>query len=134
VFSDPDCKPVLDGGLALCCNGEVLAAPTCCSDLGNLSDWRDAVAYRQPNWSILWIGHPWLSVRFDAGRLVLSDLHESGSPVARWAVTPEELGLAVTAAEAELEVFARRLEPTVASFNTKDNAARAARRLAGLER
>jgi hypothetical protein len=83
---------------------------------------------------MLWIGHPWLSVRFDAGRLVLSDLHESDSPAPRWTVTPRTLGRAVARAEAELEVFARRLEPAVASFNTKDDVRRAARRLAGLER
>src|SRR5262245_44767678 len=53
VFSDSDSKPVLDGGLALRWNEDVLIAPTCCSDLGNLSEWRDAIAYRQPNWKMV---------------------------------------------------------------------------------
>jgi hypothetical protein len=133
VFSDPDMKPVLNGGLALRNNDDLLVAPTCCSDLGNLSDWKQALEYRQSSWKMLWIGHPWLSVRFDGKRLVLSDLHESDSPVARWTISHEDLGRAVAEAEAELEVFAQRLEVTVAAFNTKEDAVRASRRLAGLE-
>ena len=131
-LSNPDGRPVLDGGLALCRGGEVLVAPTCCGDLGNLSEWRGAVDYRQPEWKMVWIGHPWVSVRFAAGRLVFSDLHESGPPVARWAVGPEEFGRAVSAAEAELEDFARRLEPVVASLGGLQAPAMIARHLAGL--
>jgi hypothetical protein len=84
LFSDPDSKPVLNGGLALRSKNEVLIAPTCCSDMGDLSEWREAVAYRQPGWRIVWIGHPWISVGFDEGRLVISESHESDSPVVRW--------------------------------------------------
>ena len=76
-------------------------------------------------WNMLWI-RTWLSVRFDAGRLALSDLHETDSPVPRWTVAPEEPAWAVATAEAELEDFARRLELAVASFNTKDDVRRAA--------
>jgi hypothetical protein len=132
ALTDPDGKPVLSGGLALRCKGDVLIAPTCCSDLGNMSEWREAVAYRQPEWKMHWIGHPWLSVRFDAGRLVYSEPHESDSPVARWAVSPEELGRAVAVAEAELEDFARRLEPVLDAMGVTE-VQRNARRLAGLE-
>jgi hypothetical protein len=133
VFSDPDSKPVLDGGLALCSNGELLAAPTCCSDLGNVSEWQDAAAYRQPDWKMVWIGHPWLSIRFDAGRLVLSEPHESDAPTARWTVRPEEFVRAVNAAEAELEAFARRLRTVLGDMGVAD-AGLAARKLAGLAR
>jgi hypothetical protein len=132
VFSDPESKPVLDGGLAVHDGTEVLVAPACCGDLGDLSEWKDAVAYRQPDWRIVWIGHPWLSVRFEAGRLVFSEPHESNSPVARWTVRPDELGRAVAAAEAELEDFARRLGPALAAMGVLE-IRRNARRLAGLE-
>jgi hypothetical protein len=131
-LTDPDGKPVLDGGLALCQRDEVLAEPACCVDLGNLSDWREAVASRGPEWRMLWIGHPWLSVRFDGRWLVLAGPHESDSPEARWAIAPDDLDAAVHRAQGELVEFASMLEPAVAAFVGKDVVGRAARRLAGL--
>jgi hypothetical protein len=131
ALSDSENRPVLDGGLALCHNGEVLVAPGCCGDLGNLSEWRGAAAYRQPDWKIVWTGHPWLSVRYDAGRLVFSEPHESDTPTGRWLVRPEELVRAVAAAEVELEDFARRLEPVLEPMGVAE-VRRNARRLAGL--
>jgi len=71
-------------------------------------------------------------VRFDAGRLVLSEPHESKSPVAQWWVTPEELGRAVAGAKTELEGFARRLEPELDAMSVAE-VERNARRLAGLD-
>lgn len=109
----------------------MLIEPTCCGDLGNLSEWREAAAYRQSAWKMLWIGHPWISVRFGEGRLVFSEPHESDAPAARWAVNPGELGRAVAAAEAELEDFARRLEPVLDAMGVAE-ARRTARSLAGL--
>jgi hypothetical protein len=132
AFADPDSEPVLNGGFAFCCKGEVLAAPACCCDLGDLFEWRNAAVYRQPDWKIVWIGHPWLSARFDEGRLIFSEQHESSSPVARWIVHPEKLRQAVVKAEAELEDFANRLEPVLYGLGIADEK-RNARRLAGLE-
>ena len=45
----------LTGGLALVSRGEVLVEPTCCSDLGNLSEWRAVAGYRGPEWRMLCI-------------------------------------------------------------------------------
>ena len=59
---------------------------------------------------MLWIGHPWLSVRSEGRTLVLSEPHESDTPTARWAVDAGVLDRAVDAAEVELEGFSRRLE------------------------
>jgi hypothetical protein len=129
---DPDGKPVLDGGLALCQADEVLAEPACCVDLGNLSDWRQAAAYRGAGWQMLWIGHPWLSVRYDGRWLVLSGPHESEDPAPRWAVTPEDLERAVGQARAELERFADRLRPAVVALAGDEAAGLVASRLAGL--
>ena len=132
ALSDPDTVFVLDGGLALRCDTEVLVEPTCCSDLGNLTDWREAAGYRGMEWTLLWIGHPWLSVRSEDGLLVLSGPHESDSPVGRWAVSPDELRRALTAAEAGLEDFARMLERALMSLGSGDRAEGLARRLTGL--
>jgi hypothetical protein len=131
-LTDPDGKPVLDGGLALCQAYAVLAEPACCVDLGNLSDWRDAAAYRGSDWQMLWIGHPWLSVRHDGRWLVLSGPHESETPAARWAVTPDDLGRAVDEAAAELESFADRLRPAVGGLVGDEVAVLVARKLTGL--
>src|SRR4051812_26634919 len=49
-----------DGGLALCRDDQVLVAPRCCVDLNNLGDWRYAAGYRESEWTILWVGHPYL--------------------------------------------------------------------------
>lgn len=96
-----------------------------------LAEWRDAASYRQPDWKMVWIGHPWISVRFEAGWLVFSEPHESESPVGRWAVNPEEFGRAVAVAEDELEDFARRLVPVLEAMGVAE-AGGHARRLAGL--
>ena len=110
----------------------MLVAPTCCSDLGNLSEWRDAAGYREPEWRMLWIGHPWLSIRYEGNLLVLSERHESDTPSGRWAVDAGVLDRAVDAAEVELERFSRRLEQVLTDLGSGDRARRLARSLAGL--
>jgi hypothetical protein len=131
IFTDPDDKPVLDGGMALLAGEEVIVRPTCCSDLSNLADWYEAAAHREAAWKMLWIGHPWLSVRYDAPWLVASDLHESNSPTARWAVDPDDLQRAALAAEQELGAFATRLCGVLDRMSVRD-AERNARRMVGL--
>ena len=132
ALSDVEETPILVGGLALLSGGEVLVAPTCCADLGNLSEWRAAVGYRESEWRMLWIGHPWLSVRYESRLLVISEPHESDSPSGRWAVDAGVLDRAVDAAEVELERFSRRLERVLMRLGLVDRAGRLARRLAGL--
>ncbi len=110
VLTLADETPALAGGLALLSSGEVVVEPRCCSDLRNIAEWREAAGYRGSEWGMLWIGHPWLSIRYDGERLVLSEPHESDTPVARWLVSPDELRVAISVAEAKLERFARRLE------------------------
>jgi hypothetical protein len=123
---------VFNGGLALWCADELVVQPHCCVDLGSLSDWRKAAAYRGSDWQMLWIGHPWLSIRFDGEGLVLSGPHESDSPVARCMVSPEALELAVAQAERELESFAHRLEPVIEKRYGPAGTTELARSLAGL--
>jgi hypothetical protein len=126
-----DCMP-LNGGLALRCQPQnVLMEPGCCADLGDAANWRDVVGYRQTEWRTLWIGHPWLSVLYHAPRLIISDPHEGTDPTARWAVCPDQLQVAVGAAEVELERFARQIAGALPSGYEADSR-RMARKLAGL--
>jgi hypothetical protein len=131
-LEDPESRQALGGGLALLSEGEVLVEPKCCSDLSNLSNWRDAAGYRGHDWTMLWIGHPWLSYRFDGKRLILGGPHELLEPADRWSVRPEELGRAVVTAEEELVGFASRLECLLTDLGAGQSAGDIARNLAGL--
>jgi hypothetical protein len=132
---DPDDRLPLNGGLALGSPSQGVAVePTCCADLGNVADWRRAVECRDAVWQMLWIGHPWLSVMFQAPRLMISEPNESESPIARWAVAPEQLERALVAAEAELERFAERIAAVLRSQGYGGDPNAMGRRLAGLGR
>lgn len=131
VFSDPDQKPIFGGGLALCSGSDVLTEPTCCADLSNLFEWQKAATYRETSWSMLWIGHPWLSIRYEAPWLVISDPHESNRPAEHWAVSPDDFGLAVNAAEAYLERFAQSLRSTLEAMGV-EGIVECSQKLAGL--
>lgn len=134
VLSDPDCQPVLNGGLALCgASGEVVITPGCCADLGDAKNWKEASEYRNNEWQMLWIGHPWLSIRYESPWLVISEPTESASPSDRWAISPDELHDAVEGAEAELESFARRIAQVLLSLSYNGDSNSMARQLAGVE-
>jgi hypothetical protein len=112
---DLECLP-LDGGLALRCRSQVLIEPGCCADLGDVAGWRRAVGYRKAKWENVSNGHPWVSIRYDATRLILSDPHNGdNSPTARWAVCPDQLRNAVLSAELEQERFAGQITSAMPS-------------------
>lgn len=124
----------LNGGLALRCQSQnVLIEPGCCADLGNVADWREVVGYKGAEWRVLWIGHPWLSARYEAPRLIISGPHEGEDPAARWSACPDQLQAALVAAEVELERFAGQISRALPSRYEADSR-RMGRRLAGLDR
>jgi len=133
-LSDPGEILPLNGGLALTCpDCDVLVEPQCCGDLGDAANWRTASGYRKIEWQMLWIGHPYVSVSYRSPWLILTDLHDSKHPEARWAVCPDELQRAAVAAEQELERFARQISPILISQGFKGDSNSMARKLAGLE-
>ncbi len=123
----------LEGGFALFADGELVIKPSCCNGLYELCEWQEAAAHREPVWKDVWIGHPWISVRFREGRLILSDYHEGAPFLERWAVDPADLGRAVAAAQNDLEVFAGALRRSLRGLQGRAGARILARRLAGLE-
>jgi hypothetical protein len=134
IFADPELERPLSGGIALFRRRrELVIEPTCCTDLGDLHHWRKAAVYRGDEWETLWIGHPWVSMRYESPWLILSDLHEGGEPSARWAVRPEDVGGAVTEAEAELLRFATRVADVLPEMGWGGDADRAARKIVGLD-
>jgi hypothetical protein len=112
-FVELDHLGPLGGGYVLRSWGKIKAWPGCCSDLGNLSSWESARAYRGESWEMVWIGHPWISVRFDEGRLILSEPHESDEPVAQFSIDPKALALAIDSARVAIEQFEDRLVPVI---------------------
>ena len=92
-----------------CQSQNVLIEPGCCGDLGNVASWREAVGHRQPEWRPLWIGHPALSVLYRArdGSLAVHTtrrlLRHAGP------VCPNQLQVAIDAAEIELERLVRQI-------------------------
>ncbi len=133
-LTDPNEVLSLSGGLALNCpHCDVLVEPNCCGDLGDAANWRTAAGYRQIEWQMLWIGHPHLSVSYRAPWLILSDLHGSNNPEARWAVCPEELQRATKVAADELERFGRQVSQTLISQGYKGDSNALGRKLAGLD-
>jgi hypothetical protein len=111
---DLECLP-LDGGLALRCQSQVLIEPGCCADLGDVAGWRRAAGYRRAEWENVSNGHPWVSVRYDGPRLIISGPHQGEPPTPRWAVHPDQLQFAVVAAEVELDRFARQVTAAMPS-------------------
>jgi hypothetical protein len=112
---DLECLP-LDGGLALRCQSQVLVEPGCCADLGDIAGWRQAAGYRKAKWENVSNGHPWVSIQYDAPRLILSGPHNGADfPTARWAVWPDQLRDAVLAAEVEQERFAGQITSAMPS-------------------
>jgi hypothetical protein len=127
---DLECVPLL-GGLALRYQTQVLIEPGCCADLSDIAGWRRAVGYRQARWENVSNGHPWVSARYDAPRLILSDPHEGQYPLtARWAVCPDQLRDAVVAAEVDIERFAGLITSAMPSGYEVD-AHQLGRKLAG---
>jgi hypothetical protein len=134
-LSDPDCEPVLNGGLALrCSSSDVLIEPGCCADLGDACNWKEPAGYRGAEWKMLWIGHPWLSFRYREPWLVLSERHESNDPVERWAVSPDELNRALDNAMIGLERFAGELARLLPLLGHRGDPVKMAHKLAGLEK
>ena len=100
ALGKPRSAPVLDGGLILrSADGSILVEPGCCSDMGDLSSWRAAADHRRYEWEMVWVGHPWVSVRYDAPWLQLSEPHEMDNPVGRWALSPAILKQAIADAK-----------------------------------
>lgn len=133
-LDDSDSKPVLSGGLALSANEQdIIVEPTCCSDLGDIDNWKAAASYEKEEWEMLWIGHPWVSVKFQHPWLLLSELHESNDPVERWSVKPLELKEAIVSAESELFRFSERIASILDGWGYQGPTSEVSLMLAGLE-
>lgn len=127
----PETASALYGGLAASSRGTDLFGPACCGDLKDWAEWRDVAGLTGAGWRIVWIGHPWVSVRPAGGDLLLTEPHEGDAPEPRWVVNRGLVAAAADRAREELEAFAGRL--AVALGDVPD-AGPVARILAGLDK
>jgi hypothetical protein len=133
-ITEPENVGSLCGGFVLSKAKEHLVRPSCCGDLSNIRDWEQAAGCRQSDWTMLWIGHPWVSLRFEASQLWISNHHEGEPTRAMCRFHPAALEKATADARVVLAQLATRLESHVASYLSGGNDVRqVCRRLAGLE-
>lgn len=106
----------LSGGFVLCDPERELVTAGCCATLGD--DWRGTVEAATSEWSVLWIGHPWASVRREGARLWLRLEAEHGPPPepSLLSIDPGALRRAIEAAAVEQRALAERLRPVVEAW------------------
>lgn len=132
-LSEPDSQPLLNGGLAMDTEElGIIIEPTCCSDLGT-ANWKEAATFDGEEWKMLWIGHPWLYIKYEEPHLILSEPCESNGPAEKWKIKPDILQEAVRIAEAELLRFSKLIEPILAGLDTGIDSTKISRQLVGLE-
>ncbi len=100
----------LNGGYVLVVDGKSRVWPTCCGDLANSMEWKMAAAYREPIWKMVWIGHPWVSVRYINDKIEISEPHDRDEPQRLCVSTsPDKLAAAVDHADRLLDDFRMRV-------------------------
>ncbi len=97
----------LDGGLALFDGEKPLVEPSCCGDLSNLEEWRNALDVGSSDWMDLWIGHPQLRFRVVRDDVEIQQTQEYDSPrnPQHFVVTARKLESALLDAQEEQKRF-----------------------------
>lgn len=109
----------MSGGYVLVSDGHDIL-PGCCSDLGNLDEWREAAEHRDAVWKQVWIGHPWTHVSALDDVLRFAEPSEKDAPpsdAVAVQVSRADLRAALARAEEEVSRFADRLTPLVAEID-----------------
>jgi hypothetical protein len=63
----------IEGGVAVKFEGKIIIEPSCCGDLGNLSEWEKIFDSLHDGWQQIWIGHPWIFYKRGDGLVEFSD-------------------------------------------------------------
>jgi hypothetical protein len=107
--------PPLAASFAVEVGGSIVAIPSCCTDIGDLSLWREAAAGAGNS---LWIGHMTLTGfrLIDGIEVSLTPEYANVSNVLRLRFAYGQLDAAIDRAEAALTQFSARFEPLVAKM------------------
>ncbi|MFO0592298.1 MAG: hypothetical protein U0441_32435 [Polyangiaceae bacterium] len=105
----------LVGGFVLYHGSEPVLFPGCCGDLGNLEEWKSALAQRADSPTMLWVGHPWFFCWFEDGMFHIREEREYQKPEDPTTVrlTAESLQSAIAAADRALDDFLPRVVSTL---------------------
>lgn len=120
----PELTPVdrismLEGGYALLIDGHVCFPPSCCGDLGSITDWEATIVDR-PAHGEIWIGHPALAVAWHDDLVTLTEQSEYPSPdddLLEATIPAASLVAAVATARTDMTAFhADLIPPSPASW------------------
>ena len=97
-------------GEVLLHDGNIIFRPMCCSSFGALAEWKSVAAYQESEWAMVWIGHPWIYMKYEDGWLYFTDYTEDGTNHVDvlYAIEPEQIAQAVKMAEPETQAFLDR--------------------------
>ena len=62
-----------DGGVVLKEDHEVLIHPNCCGTIADIKQWQNIFEHSSPEWTGIWIGHPWILFKKENGEVLFSD-------------------------------------------------------------
>lgn len=137
-FLDPEEHLIaFSGGYALSLDDRIVCTPRCCADLANIEEWQMAADYRLTDWKMIWIGHPWIDVRYDGDCLVFIDPTENegqGEWIGEISIAPDLLQQAIDQAKQSVRDFYRRLLPVVERLVPSGKAVQIARILTAVDR
>ncbi|MCP4395850.1 MAG: hypothetical protein GY801_00870 [bacterium] len=102
----------LSGGYIVQQHNILCVFPACCGDLSNLDEWKKAVAEKNDEWKMLWIGHPWVHYRTNGAYLELSEPSEAKAPISdkTYLIPKGELHRAIRNTEIKLAEFAGKVK------------------------
>lgn len=133
IPADAQEASALSGGFALLHHAEVIVLPGCCGDLGNLADWAQAAQHEGGDPTMLWIGHPWLSVWSEGDVLCMREEHEypRAEPARTFRVARGGLLQAVEHARPEVDALFERILFALGALGQRPDASTIAKRLVG---
>lgn len=108
----------LSGGYVLEFGAGARILPQCCGSLANLVDWEDACTTVSADAEVLWIGHPWLTVRsMNAEQIHICETQEYELPKKPLELLIQRSDLSEIIADLKpaLEFFRKRLVSAIPS-------------------
>ena len=80
LTNESDLYNWFSGGYVLKNSTEDLISPACCVGFDDIESWETIQTNQNENWTMLWIGHPWVYYKLAADRVILSEYTESNEP------------------------------------------------------
>jgi len=69
------------GGIVIFENEKIILSTQCCGDLSNLDEWDNIFGTKTDDWTMLWIGHPFVYYRYNNSYIEFSEATEGSADV-----------------------------------------------------